>query len=208
MRRLLMALAVTAPFALAPWGSARLARASGDAIGGAVASAFAALPPPGQSLLGCDPPRARETIVDPADAASVVLEDLPELDADPASASALTRPGKKKPPSALAKPTRGLRVSAATVLRLANRGVRPGGSPVAATDERPAGLALQGVSGLGVGLRDGDVLTQCAGAPASSAGAVIGAVLAARQRRAPAMSGVVYRGAEKIALYVEMPYPK
>jgi hypothetical protein len=205
-RSLLMALAVAAPFALAAWGSARLARASGDAIGGAVASAAAALPPPGQGLL--DLPRARETIVDPADAASVVFEDLPELDADPTSASTLTKTGKKKPSSTLVKPTRGLRVSAATVLRLANRGVRPSGSPVPATAERPAGLALQGVSGLGVGLRDGDVLTQCAGAPASSPGAVIGAVLAARQRRAPAMSGVVYRGAEKIALYVEMPYPK
>lgn len=205
-RRLLMALAIAAPFALAAWGSARLARASGDAIGGAVASAAAALPAPGQGLL--DPPRPRETIVDPADAAAVVFEDLPELDADSSSASAPTKTGKKKPPSTKPKPTRGLRVSAAMVLRLANRGVRPSGSPVAATDEHPAGLALQGVSGLGVGLRDGDILTQCAGAPASSAGAVIGAVLAARQRRAPAMSGVVYRGAEKIALYVEMPYPK
>ena len=94
------------------------------------------------------------------------------------------------------------------MLRLANRGVRPSGSAVAANADRPAGLVLQGVSGLGVGLRDGDVLTQVAGAPASSTGAVIGAVLAARQRRAPAMSGVVYRGADKIALYVEMPYPK
>ena len=205
-RRLLMALAVAAPFALAAWGSARLARASGDAIGGAIASAASELPTPGHGLL--DPPRPHETIFDPADAASVVFEDLPELDGDSASASAPAKAGKKKPPSTKTPPTRGIRVSAAAVLRLANRGVRPGGSPVAATDDRPAGLALQGVSGLGIGLRDGDVLTQCAGAPASSTGAVIGAVLAARQRRAPAMSGVVYRGADKIALYVEMPYPK
>ncbi len=204
--RLLMAVAVAAPFALAAWGSARLARASGDAIGAAVAVAASALPTPGRGLL--DPPRPRETILDPADAATVVLEDLPELDGDPASASAPTKPGKKKPPSTKAPPTRGIRVKASTVLRLANSGVRPGGSPVAATADRPAGLVLQGVGGLGVGLRDGDVLTQCAGAPASSPGAVIGAVLAARQRRAPAMSGVVYRGSEKIALYVEMPYPK
>jgi hypothetical protein len=201
-RRLLMALAVAAPFALAAWGSARLARASGDALGAAIAIAASALPAPGEGLL--DPPRARETIVDPADAASVVFEDLPDLD----SAAIAEKSGKKKPSSTMAHPARGLRVSAATVLRLANRGVRPSGSAVAANADRPAGLVLQGVSGLGVGLRDGDVLTQVAGAPASSTGAVIGAVLAARQRRAPAMSGVVYRGADKIALYVEMPYPK
>jgi hypothetical protein len=205
-RRLLTALAVAASFAIAAWGSARLARASGDAIGAAVAGAASALPTPGQGLL--DPPRPRESIVDPADAASVVFEDLPELDGDPAAIAANTKAGKKKPPSPAPRPTRGIRVSAATVLRLANRGVRPSGSPVAASADRPAGLALQGVAGLGVGLRDGDVLTQVAGAPASSTGAVIGAVLAARQRRAPAMSGVVYRGADKIALYVEMPYPK
>ena len=205
-RRLLMALAVAAPFALAAWGSARLARASGDALGAAVASAASALPTPGQGLL--DPPRPRDSIGDSADAASVVFEDLPELDGDPASTSAPTETGKKKPSSVPAKPARGIRVSAATVLRLANRGVRPSGAPVAANADRPAGLALQGVGGLGVGLRDGDVLTQVAGAPALSTGAVIGAVLAARQRRAPAMSGLVYRGGEKIAIYVEMPYPK
>ena len=123
-------------------------------------------------------------------------------------ASSVTKSGKKKPPSNTARPKRGIRVPAATVLRLANSGVRPSGVPVPANGDRPAGLALQGVGALGVGLRDGDVLTQVAGAPASSAGAVIGAVLAARQRRAPAMSGLVYRGSEKIALYVEMPYPK
>jgi hypothetical protein len=205
-RRFLTALAVAATFALAAWGSARLARASGDAIGAAVAGVASSLPDPGHGLL--DPPRPRESTMDPTDAASVVFEDLPDLDGDPASTSAHAKPGKKKPSTPTAKPTRGIRVSAATVLRLANRGVRPSGSPVAASDERPAGLALQGVTGLGVGLRDGDVLTQVAGAPASSTGAVIGAVLAARQRRAPAMSGVVYRGGEKIAIYVEMPYPK
>ena len=199
---LFRSLAVAAPFALAAWGSARLARASGDALGAAIAIAASSLPAPGQGLL--DPPRARGTIVDPADAASVVFEDLPDLDA----AAIAEKSGKKKPSSTTSHPARGIRVSAATVLRLANRGVRPSGSAVAANADRPAGLVLQGVSGLGVGLRDGDVLTQVAGAPASSTGAVIGAVLAARQRRAPAMSGVVYRGADKIALYVEMPYPK
>lgn len=206
MRRILLtALAVAASLALAAWGSARLARASGDAIGSAVARAASSLPTPGHGLL--DPPRpgpSESTAASPADAASVIFENLPDLDA----AASVTKSGKKKPSNPPVRPTRGIRVPAATVLRLANRGVRPSGSPVPASADRPAGLALQGVGALGIGLRDGDVLTQVAGAPASSAGAVIGAVLAARQRRAPAMSGLVYRGSEKIALYVEMPYPK
>jgi len=202
MRRLLPALAVVASFALFAWGSARLARASGDAIGGAVARVAAAIPAPGHSLL--DPPPPRETATESDSAAAVLFEELP----DPDAAAGLTKAGKKKPSSTPARPTRGIRVKAATVLRLANRGVRPSGVPVPADGDRPAGLALQGVGALGVGLRDGDVLTQVAGAPASSTGAVVGAVLAARQRRAPAMSGLVYRGNEKIALYVEMPYPK
>lgn len=201
-RRLLTALAVAASLSLSAWGSARLARASGDLIGGAVARAAAAIPAPGHSLLDSPPPREPLLGAD-ADAAAV-FEDLPDLDA-PSSA---TKPGKKKPSSTTVRPARGLHVKAATVLRLANRGARPSGVPVPAAGDRPAGLALQGVGGLGVGLRDGDVLTQVAGAPASSTGAVVGAVLAARQRRAPAMSGVVYRGQEKIAIYVEMPYPK
>jgi len=203
MRRpLLTALAVAASFALAAWGSARLARASGDAIGSAVARAALSLPTPGHGLL--DPPSPQDSAPSPADAAPVIFEDLPDLDA----AASITKPGKKKPSSTKVRPARGIRVPAATVLRLASRGVRPSGSPVPASGDRPAGLALQGVGALGIGLRDGDVLTQVAGAPASSASAVIGAVLAARQRRAPAMSGLVYRGSEKIALYVEMPYPK
>ena len=201
-RRLLTALAVAASFALSAWGSARLARASGDAVGGALARAASALPAPGHSLLDPPPPQGITTGSDSAD--EVVLDDL----VDPDAAAGLTKTGKKKPSSTTARPTRGIHVKAATVLRLASRGVRPSGVAVPASGDRPAGLALQGVGALGVGLRDGDVLTQVAGAPASSIGAVVGAVLAARQRRAPAMSGLVYRGNDKIAIYVEMPYPK
>jgi hypothetical protein len=201
-RRLLTALAVAASFALSAWGSARLARASGDAVGSALARAASAIPAPGHSLL--DPPPPRETTTESDSAAAVILDDL----TDPEAAAGVTKTGKKKPSSTTVRPKRGIHVKAATVLRLAARGVRPSGVAVPASGERPAGLALQGVGALGVGLRDGDVLTQVAGAPASSIGAVVGAVLAARQRRAPAMSGLVYRGDEKIAIHVEMPYPK
>ncbi len=201
-RHLLTALAVAASFALSAWGSARLARASGDAIGGAVARAASALPAPGHSLL--DPPPPQETTTESDSATAGIVDDFP----DPDAAAGPTKAGKKKPSSTTLRPKRGIHVKAATVLRLANRGVRPSGVPVPASGDRPAGLALQGVGALGVGLRDGDVLTQVAGAPASSTGAVLGAVLAARRRRAPAMSGLVYRGDEKIAISVEMPYPK
>lgn len=201
-RRLLMALACTAPFALAPWGAARLAGAAGAAIGSAVARAVSALPAPGPGLL--DPPLPQEATSESAEVASVIFEELPEI----AAASAPGKGAKKKPSSVTPRPARSIRISAATVLRLVRLGVRPSGVFVPAEGDRPAGLALQGVSPLSVGLQDGDVLTHVDGVPASSVGAVVGAVLASRQRRAPAISGRVYRGSALIAISVEMPYPK
>ena len=56
-----------------------------------------------------------------------------------------------------------VRVRAERVLSLANAGVRPRGVPVPASAEHPAGLRLSGVSSLGVGLEDGDVLTRVGG---------------------------------------------
>jgi hypothetical protein len=64
-------------------------------------------------------------------------------------------------------------VSAATVLELAESGARPRGKPVGATAQRPAGLRLSGVSALGIGVEDGDVLTEAAGVPALDASGVI-----------------------------------
>jgi hypothetical protein len=98
-------------------------------------------------------------------------------------------------------------VSAPVVLRLANRGARPHGVPVAASGKRPAGLLLVGVGALGVGLRDGDVLTQVAGQPALNVASVIGAVLSARGRGARTISGRFWRDGEEWSLVVEQPYP-
>jgi hypothetical protein len=103
-------------------------------------------------------------------------------------------------------PKRGLRVRADTVLRLANARVMPQGNHVAATGERPEGMRLSGVSALGVGVMDGDVLTSVGGAPASSRQAVVSAVLAARAQRAPLISAVFWRADEPWQLLVEMPY--
>jgi hypothetical protein len=63
------------------------------------------------------------------------------------------------------------------------------------------------VSRLGVGLRDGDVLTEAAGTPALSPGDVISTVLAARGRSAREVSGVFWRDGEPWFLVVEQPYP-
>ena len=102
----------------------------------------------------------------------------------------------------------GVRISAAQVLALAARRAMPGAVPVPATTRHPAGLMLSGVSALGVGLQDGDVLTEAAGQKATSVAAVVGIVLAARGRQVPEISGRFYRGWVPFALSVEQPYPE
>ena len=103
-------------------------------------------------------------------------------------------------------PTRGIRVSAATVLRIANSGARPVGIPVPAEGARPAGLMLSGVSGLGVGMQDGDVLTHAGGRPALSEADVVGLVIAARGKEVPSIGGRFWRDGEPWNLVVEQPY--
>jgi hypothetical protein len=128
--------------------------------------------------------------------------------------ASLSAPSTGKPKSKSArsragavKPGRGVLVGASTVLRLANRGAVPEGHPVNAAGARPAGIELSSVSALGVGVQDGDVLTEVAGQSVRSEGQVVGAVLALRARRAKAISAVFYRGQERWSLVVEMPYP-
>jgi hypothetical protein len=102
----------------------------------------------------------------------------------------------------------GVRISASQVLALAARRAMPQAVPVKATAQHPAGLMLRGVSALGVGLQDGDVLTEAAGQKATSVAAVVGIVLAARGRQVPEISGRFYRGWVPFGLSVEQPYPK
>ncbi len=103
-------------------------------------------------------------------------------------------------------PKKGLRVSAATVLRLANARAVPQGAYQSPTNQHPGGMLLQGVSAMGVGLQDGDILSHVAGAPANSRSAVVSAVLAARAKRAQAISATFWRNGEPWRLIVEMPY--
>jgi hypothetical protein len=111
------------------------------------------------------------------------------------------------PRSPGAKSRSGVFIGANTVLRLAASGVVPEGRPVDASGGRPAGIQLSGVSALGVGVHDGDVLTEVAGRPVRTEGQVVGMVLALRARRESSISAAFYRGSERWSLVVEMPYP-
>ncbi|MBW2453871.1 MAG: hypothetical protein JRI68_05155 [Deltaproteobacteria bacterium] len=123
--------------------------------------------------------------------------------APPAAGSIRPAPGPVKPPPAI-----GILVGRKRVQAAVKAGIRPSGTPVPATPWRPAGLALAGVSALGVGLRDGDVLVRAGGTPARSDGAVIGAVRGALESRARAISGEVWRGERRIVITVELPKVK
>ncbi len=105
------------------------------------------------------------------------------------------------------RPSRGVHVGSETVLRLADSGARPGGSFAPARGDRPAGMVVSGVGGLGVGVRDGDVLTHVAGSPVRTRAAVVSAVIAARGRRSPSIGGRFWRDGEWWHLSVDLPYP-
>jgi hypothetical protein len=106
----------------------------------------------------------------------------------------------KKPPKAM-----GVMVSRGRVTAAAKAGIRPSGSSVGATSWRPSGMALHGVGAVGVGLRDGDVVTRVGGFRATSQGAVISAVTAALRQKLPAITGEVWRGRQRIVVTVELP---
>ncbi|HOU94371.1 MAG TPA: hypothetical protein PLU22_25140 [Polyangiaceae bacterium] len=173
----------------------------GRRLGEGLASAVAAVAPPAPPL----PPRC-ELVPD-------------QVSAAPVSLAALASPGRSRvaggaPPSLrpvahpAPAPRRGLRVPAEAVLRLARSGARPRGVPVPAEGERPAGILLQDVGGLGIGLEDGDVLTMAGGVPARSPSDVVGMVIAARGRRAVVIGGQFWRDGVPWDLVVEQPYPE
>lgn len=120
-----------------------------------------------------------------------------ELESDGHVASPRKRPSPRG---------RGIFVSADRVLAIARSGARPSGIAVAASGSRPAGLMLTGVGGLGVGLRDGDILTHALGQPAVSESAVVGAVIRARGARQSQLSGRVWREGRSFSLVVAQPY--
>lgn len=148
-----------------------------------------------------------EPLVDADDAAPSTEDDVASRrSAGPVARGRAPAVTQRAVAERLGVPKKGIRVRAARVLALANAGVRPSGTFVPARGRRPAGLALSGVSALGIGLRDGDVLTHAAGRPALSAGDVIGVVIGARAGRASEISGRFWRDGEPWNLIVEQPY--
>jgi hypothetical protein len=108
--------------------------------------------------------------------------------------------------SSSTKPLPSVRITQSVVLRLAQRGLRPSGTPVAASGSRPAGIQVFGVGSLGVGVRDGDVLTHVSDVPVTHVGQVIAMVIAARGARKPVITGRLWRGQRWYAVVVEQPY--
>lgn len=138
------------------------------------------------------------------------MEPIPELEPDPpfespAADSELGRPNQRGKHRAAPAPG-AVFVSQSAVLRLAEARAMPRAVPVPARGKRPAGLRLIGVGALGIGMRDGDVLTEVLGTPVRSTGQVIQMVIQARGRRERVISGKFYRGELPLSVVVEQPY--
>jgi len=138
----------------------------------------------------------------------------------PARTSSKRAPRSTKPSVKSTDIAGGIFVGKDTVLRLSRAGVVPAGLPVSASASHPAGILLSGVSALGIGVFDGDVLTEVEGHPVQTQAQVVGMVLAARSRHAEQMSAVIWRASahahpherpdahsgERWSLVVAMPY--
>jgi hypothetical protein len=122
------------------------------------------------------------------------------------TAKSAKAPRSKRGARAVTTSVRGIRISARQVIALAQRGAMPNAVAVAASKTHPAGLRLVGVSGLGVGMRDGDVLTRVAGTPIASVSRVASLVMSARNRFAREISAEFWRDGARWMLVVEQPY--
>jgi hypothetical protein len=167
-----------------------------DALGDRIGSTLASVLGPVSSALA------------PAQPDTVLTE--PELSGEASASRVLGGPNKIARAAKRGRKSAALhaiRISSAQVLALASQRAMPDAAPVRASAEHPAGLLLRGVSELGVGLQDGDVLTEAAGQRASSVATVIGVVLAARARHSSEISGRFFRAGVPYVVTVEQPYP-
>jgi hypothetical protein len=194
VRRFVPLLPLPLLVAFAAWGSAWAADAGGRALGAALSAV-------------ADVVGAEQRPLEDDDTAEPIVPVVTLLAADVSGAAIAAPKGKKGRVSGSAAPaSRALFVSAGTVLKLSEARAKPRGVRVAASGVRPAGLKLVGVEALGIGLRDGDVLTSALGQPALSSSAVVRAILVARSRRAKVLEGEFFRGQERWTLRVEQPY--
>ena len=189
-RRALLVLAAASPLLAWPWLGARAA----DALGGRI---------------GRELGRAAPRLVSESAGQRRSVSPVPALPVASA-ASPQAEPPRPKPArrdrKAPAEAPAGVHLDADAVLALAERGVMPGAESVPASASRPAGLRLRGVSALGVGLKDGDVLSDVAGRPVGSVAEVVGLIAGQRSRRVPVISGRIWRGDRPLTLSVEQPY--
>jgi hypothetical protein len=186
----LSGIALAAPFVLV----AKAQSAFADAV---VSQAVAALV------------RATDTLAPVAAAAPqvAVADTVVTFDATAESAafSAGKAPAPRSRAAAPAKP-QALFVSAASVLQLSKSAARPQGTFVAQTPQHPAGLRLMGVAGLGIGVKDGDILVDAMGMTPRSSGEIIGAIIQARAQRVRYLSGTLWRSGQTFRITVEQPY--
>lgn len=200
MRWLARLLGFALGLAVVAWGNARIARHVAMTVGSGLAHWVSPLSRPARPAEA----RGGESVDVCSGAGDVVVRAR-----DHAAGNGRRRAARRRVLRRRArKAVHAVLVQGATVLQLVRSSVRPRGKLVPADGTRPAGILLQGVSGLGVGLEDGDVLTSVAGAPARDIGDVIGAVVAARGRSAPSVSGIFWRHGEPWRLVVQQPYPQ
>jgi hypothetical protein len=188
---------VLAALVLPPLGAVRLGQALADRWGTAIGREAAA------AAVRLVPTRPPAPLVEESSLAAELDESIARAPAPGKPPTAAERKaGKRRGPPARV----GVYVSAATVMRLAQAQVMPRAVAVGPLGARPAGLRLVGVAGLGIGMRDGDVLTRVLGAPVSGTGEVISRVIAARGRRAREISGEFWRNGAPCSIVVEQPY--
>lgn len=97
-------------------------------------------------------------------------------------------------------------IDADTVLCIAEKGFAPTAKPVSPKGKRPAGIAVYGVSALGLGVLDGDVLTEVLGQPVRSQAQVVALVMVARGANKSTISGTLWRGMRAYSVSVQQPY--
>ncbi|MFP6684313.1 MAG: hypothetical protein VB934_06350 [Polyangiaceae bacterium] len=194
-------------------GLAQQARSAADAFSGAAVLRALKL---GRSLSALQEEARPRTLPPSKNAERIArlsgrdLQPAAPANADPSAAPRAAKAPQlathsDEPPSRKAPKPVGVLIRRARVLAAANAGIRPSGVPVPSTSYRPAGLALVGVSAIGVGLRDGDVLTRAGGTPARSDGAVVAAVTVALRRGDPAITADVWRGPRRLIVTVQLP---
>jgi S1-C subfamily serine protease len=136
-----------------------------------------------------------------APAVAETVESAPAPDAPPKGKSSKHAKHGRRPDSA----DLGVYIDERKISELARLQAMPAGKPVPSNGTRPSGIALFGVAGLGVGLRDGDVLTAVEGRSVQAEGQVVGIVVGMLARHARRISGEFWRGNRRGSIVVEVP---